>query len=123
MRQYILVDRQEQMSRLNHVRMWRLTFYSLDDGHLFETTVDASYRNFRSQGWDHVVEDPSPWGVYEGLRRSSRRTAEGMPVLTADSGVRLVWRADDLQQALRLVQADQDQRNPTAFGRMFDAAV
>ena len=118
-RQYVLVERTSRNSRLNGVTMWRLVFYSLDDGTLWEMTVDSSYRNFRSQGWDHLVQDDNPWGVYEGLRRSDRLTAEGMPILTADAAAERVWRAEDRDQALRLVEADQRQRNPDMFQELF----
>ena len=118
-RQYVMVERSSQVSRLNGVTMWRLVFYSIDDGTLWEMTVDSSYRNFRGQGWDHIVEDDNPWGVYEGLRRSKRATAEGMPILTADSAAERVWRAEDREQALRLVEADQAQRNPDMFRKWF----
>ena len=118
-RQYVLVERSSQVSRLNSVTMWRLVFYSLDDGTLWEMTVDSSYRNFRGQGWDHIVEDDNPWGVYEGLRRTQRTTTEHMPILTADAAAQRVWRAAHRDEALRLVEADQAQRNPDMFRELF----
>lgn len=120
-RQYVLVERSSRPSRLNGVTMWRLVFYSLDDGTLWEMTVDSSYRNFRKMGWDHMVEDQNPWGVYEGLRRTNRVTQEGMPILTADSAAQRVWRAEDRDQALRLVEVDQQQRNPDMFQELFQS--
>lgn len=120
-RQYILVDRASHPSRRNHsVTCWRLTFYGLDDGRLYEMTTDSSYRNFHGSNWFWIVEDPNPWGVYEGLTRSTRTTQEGMPIITADSRPDLVWRASDRAEALRLVAADQRQRHPTDFERLFD---
>ena len=120
MRQYILVERSSHASRINdNVTCWRLVFYSLDDGVLYEMTTDSSYRNFRRSGWDHVTADVNPWGVYEGLERSKRTTRDGFPIITADSQPRLIWRAQDRDQALKLVEADQRQRSPTDFERMF----
>jgi len=109
---WVLVARHSQASRINGVQMWRLTFYCLRSGELWEMTVDSSYRNFHRQGWDHVVSAASPWGVYQGLRRTRRRTREGMPVLTADGAAELIWRAQDLDQALQLVQVRERELHP-----------
>jgi hypothetical protein len=100
--------------------MWRLTFYSLEDGTLWEMTVDPSYRNFRRSGWEHVVEHESPWGAYQNLRRTARRTQDGTGVLTADSPADLVWRSADLGQALDLVTVRDRELNPTDYERLFD---
>jgi hypothetical protein len=119
--EYILIERRSQPGR-NGVRMWRLTFYSLEDGSLWEMTVDPTYRNFRRSGWDHVVEHAVPWGAYQGLRRTQRRTQEGSGVLTADSAADITWRAEDLAQAQAIVEARERELNPTAFERIFDHA-
>ena len=116
--EYVLIERHSQPGR-NGVTMWRLVFYSLATGDICEMTLDSSYRNFRRSGWEHVVEDPSPWGAYTDLRRTQRRTRQDRPVLTADSPARLVWRSRDLDQAWQLVEDDQRERNPTAFERLF----
>jgi hypothetical protein len=118
---YILIDRQQQPSQLNGVTMWRLTFYCVDDGTYHEMTVDNSYTNFRRSGWDHVVQDDCPWGVYRDLRRTARRTKRGMSVLTADSRAKCTLELDSQDQALDLVQLDQDQRRGgNTFGDLFD---
>ena len=117
---YILVDRQQQPSRLNGVQMWRLTFYCLDDGTTWDMTVDSSYRNFKRQGWDHVVEDPRPWGVYQGLRRTDRVTRDNRPVLTADGQAELIYRCEDQDEADQLVLLNEQEIRPTPFERMFD---
>ena len=119
--EYILIERRSRPGR-NGVTMWRLTFYSLEDGSLWEMTVDPTYRNFRRSGWDHVVEHAQPWGAYQGLRRTRRTTQDGTGVLTADSPASIKWRADDLAQALDLVAARERELNPTAFERVFDHA-
>lgn len=109
---YVLVERHSQPSRYNGVQMWRLVWYGLTDGVLYEMTVDASYRNFRRQGWDHIVHDPSPWGVYQGLRRTRRETTRGVPVLTADGRPELIYRAVDLAEAMALVELNEQELNP-----------
>ena len=99
--------------------MWRLTFYSLEDGHIYQMTVDSSYRNFRRNGWDHVVESNSPWGVYSGLTRTDRVTREGIPVVTADGAAELIYRCEGADQALELVAVDHAQRTETTTYRSF----
>jgi len=118
--QYVLVERRSQPSRLNGVTMWRLVFYCIDDGVLYETTVDNSYRNFVKNGWDHLVQTDQPWGVYEGLIRSSKTTRDHMPVITADSVPLCVYRSRDRDEALKIVSADQEQRHPDQFRSMFE---
>jgi hypothetical protein len=83
-------------------------------------TVDSSYRNFRRNGWDHVVESNSPWGVYSGLTRTDRVTREGIPVVTADGTAELIYRCEGRDQALELMAADHHQRTATTtYGSFF----
>lgn len=119
MKQYVLVECNSQPSRLNGVTMWRLTFYCLDDGTICEMTVDSSYRNFRRRGWDHVVESECPWGVYTGVTRTDRVTREGVPVVTADGTAELIYRCEDRNQALKLVEANENENNTSLFQQFF----
>jgi hypothetical protein len=107
--EYILIDINQQPSRLNGVTMWRLTFYCLTDGTLHEMTVDNSYANFRRSGWNHVVTDPRPWGVYRDLKRTTRKTRRGLSVVSADSRAKCVLELDDQDLAIALVELDQAQ--------------
>jgi len=117
---YILIDRQQQPSRLNGTTMWRLTFYCVDDGTYHEMTVDNSYANFKKQGWDHVVTDPRPWGVYRDLKRTNRQTKRGVAVVSADSRAKCIQELDDQDTALKLVEIDQDERRGgTTFQELF----
>ena len=117
--QYILIDRTEKMGK-NGTTMWRLTFQTVNSNEVVEMTVDPTYRNFYRQGWDHVVRDPNPWGVYQGLRRTDRKTRQGVPVVTADSAPELIYRCEDLDQALALAQASLDYNTPQShFRRLF----
>lgn len=110
--QYVLVERSQHDSRLTPgARMSRFTWYGLEDGQLWEMTTDSGFRNWRRNGWNLLVEDPEPWGVYQGLRRTQRRTREGMPIITADSRPGLVYRCRDRAEALELVRWDQAQRH------------
>jgi len=119
--EYILIDLSEQASRLNGGTMWRLTFYSIDDGTVHEMTVDSTYRNFARQGWDQVVVSPNPWAVYTGLRRTRRVTRQGTPVITADSHPCIVYQCSDHAEALRLAEMDIDSRNQhNTFGELFE---
>ena len=121
--EYILVDITESVSHLNGGRYWRLTFVSLDDGTTHEMTVDPAYTNFRRSGWNHVVEDPYPYGCYTGLRRTNKTTKKGVPVVSADGKARIVYRCRDDEELARLVEANQQQfeRPTTQFGQLFDA--
>jgi len=104
--EYILVERTSRQGR-NGVTFWRFTFYCLSDGLFYETTVDNTYDNFRKSGWDHLADDPCPWGVYTGLTRTKRRTREGMPVITADSLPRIQTRCESQEEAIAVVAADK----------------
>ena len=113
----ILTDRSSRPGR-NGVTMWRFTFYCLDDHLLYEMTVDNSYANWRRSGWDRVSEDAEPWGVYQDLRKTKRKTAAGMPIITADSPARLEHRLTQ-EECLRLIEAWERETNPTQFERLF----
>jgi hypothetical protein len=105
--EYILIDRSVRPGR-NGVDMWRLTWQRISDNTIWETTVDSSYRNFRRQGWDHLVDHECPWGVYRNLTATARKTADGVGVITADSRPDLVVRLDDHAEAVDLAQASCD---------------
>jgi hypothetical protein len=109
--QYILIDLEERPGR-NGVPMWRLTFQNLMTNHIGEMTVDATYRNFRKQGWDHVVEHACPWGVYEGLTMTKRLTRDAIPVISADCVASIVYRCDSHEQALALAEASDAADSP-----------
>ena len=120
MAEYILIKKDSQRSHQNGVTMWRLTFYCIDDGTVWEMTVDATYRNFRKKGWDHVVESDCPWAVYGNLKRTERKTREGVGVVSADSLAEVIYRCTDQQQALDLVQAAEDlNQQRTTFQEFF----
>lgn len=120
--EYILVNIDESISHLNGGRYWRLTFVSLDDGTQHEMTVDPAYANFKRSGWNHVVEDPYPYGVYTGLRRTKKQTKKGTPVVSADGRARIVYRCADDAELTRLVEANARQFElTTQFGELFTA--
>jgi hypothetical protein len=104
--EYILIDRRSRPGR-NGVEMWRLTWWRIQDDTTWEMTVDASYSNFRKSGWDHVVHDECPWGVYLDLITTGRTTREGAGVVTADSAARILVRLDSQDQALELATASR----------------
>ena len=118
--EYVLVERTSRRGR-NGVTFWRFTFYCLEDGLFWETTVDNTYDNFKKSGWDHLADDPNPWGVYTGLTRTKRTTREGMPVITADSKPRVETRCESRDEAIAIVAADKGiilKKNQ--FGEMFE---
>lgn len=119
--EYILIDIDQQPSRLNSVTMWRLTFYCLTDSTLHEMTVDSSYSNFRRSGWNLVVTDDCPWGVYRDLRRVDRKTKKGLNVVTADSRAKCVLELPDQDMALALAELDRSQ-GVNNFNDLFTSA-
>jgi hypothetical protein len=82
--EYILVNKEQFRSRTG-TRMWRLTWVCVDDLTRWETTVDEAMDNFLSRGWRGVCNNPEPWGVYRGLRRTAKTNKSGVPIITADS--------------------------------------
>lgn len=110
--EYILIDCEQQPSRLNGVTMWRLTFQRISDNLIVEMTVDSTYRNFTKKGWNHVVASESPWGVYGNLKQTTRRTRQGTPVVSADSTAEIIYRCVDHAEALALAQASIDHNSP-----------
>jgi hypothetical protein len=117
---YILIDRTQRPGR-NGVSFWRLTFYCIDDGTCLDMTVDATYRNFRGSGWDHVVTDPCPWAVYTDLVRTRRVTNEGLTVLSADSRPRVMVGLASQQEALDLMELDLTlNHTATRFHHIFE---
>jgi hypothetical protein len=120
--EYLLVDIKQQPSRLNLVTMWRLTFYCLDDGTVWEMTCDSSYKNFKRQGWEQTVTDPNPFATYLDLKRTDRVTKEGIGVVSADSKSRVGDRLLNQDQAVDIMEFDMDKRNrKTNFGDLFSA--
>ena len=120
--EYILINRTEQPGK-NGVRMWRLTFQRISDNQIVEMTVDPTYNNFRKKGWDHVVEDDNPWGVYQNLRETKRFTNQGIPVVNADSPARIIYRCENQEQALQLAEASLNHNSPgERFGSLFETS-
>ena len=120
---YILVERESFDGRINAgARVWRLTFYCLADGTFWEMTVDSSYRNYKKKGWDHVVQDPSPWAVYQDLPRTRRTAKSGFPVVSADAEARIDLRFRDRDQALSVMSEHYRGRHPEppAFQDLFE---
>jgi hypothetical protein len=123
-KQYLLVNIEEDLSKLNGSVFWRLTFLDLDDYSTWETTVDHSYRNFSRSGWDRVINDSRPFGIYEGLRQTARKTREGNGVLTADSHPDKVACVDSHAEIVTILEelqrevAEKHSRT-SQFGRLF----
>lgn len=110
---YILVDRTSKPGK-NGVTMWRFTFYNLEDGTYWESTADASYKNWRRAQWDLMSQNPNPWGVYNNLHRTQRKTKSGFGVVSADYAPQLLHRLDDQQQALELAALNEEELHPPA---------
>ena len=119
--EYILVDIKEGRSQLNGGSYWRLTFQSLDDGTTHEMTVDPTYSNFKRSGWNQVVQDEYPYGVYTGLKRTDRQTKSGVPVVSADGRARIVYRCANDQELAELVRVNTESfAETTPFQELFN---
>ena len=118
---YILIDLQEQTSSLNGGIMYRLTWYSVEDGTYWQSTVDSAYNNFKRNGWNQLVQEACPWGSYQGLNRTDRVTRSGVGVINADSRPALKLRLEDQTQAMDLAELDQALRTRrNQFGDLFE---
>ena len=82
MKTYILVAVEETHSQMNGVTLYRIHWVDPRTGETYETTTDSSYRNHPK--WGHIVGERQT-GYYSGLKRTSRKTREGTPVISADS--------------------------------------
>lgn len=82
--EYVLVNKEQFKSRTG-TRMWRLTWVCLNDFTHWETTVDEGMDNFLSRGWRRICTDSEPWGVFTGLKRTTKTNKMGVPIITADS--------------------------------------
>jgi hypothetical protein len=119
--EYILVNIESGRSKLNGGNFWRLTFHGLDDGLTYEMTVDPAYNNFKRSGWNHVVSDEYPFGVYAGLKRTRKKTNRGVPIVSADGRARIIYRCADDRELAELVQANIQsfQKPSTTFQELF----
>ena len=118
---YILIDCTEQPSHRNGVTMWRLTFQGFISNDIVEMTVDNTYRNFRRSGWEHVVKNACPWGVYNTLQRTDKITRRGVTVVSADSPAEIIYRCADHAEALALAEASLRHNSPVErFEQLFN---
>ena len=107
---YMLVAREQHRSRLNDCDYYRFTWIRLSDLTIWETTVDSTYRNWQRRGWQQLSLMPNPYGIYTGLRPTTRTTAQGWGILTADSRAELVEAVRDQDQACDIITAIKEQQ-------------
>lgn len=119
--EYILVNIEPGRSHLNGGDFWRLIFQSLDDGLTYEMTVDPAYNNFKRSGWNQVVTDEYPYGVYTGLKRTQKQTNRGIPIVSADGRARIIYRCENDDELAELVQANAQsfQKSSNTFQELF----
>lgn len=117
--QYVLVNIEANHSKLNHGIYYRLTWIRINDMTRWESTVDDSYQNFTRNGWDDICINKR-WGVYEGLRESSRKTQRQRNVITADSRPDRVINIDTQDLAIDVVIAEQERLTKQYSNSIFD---
>jgi hypothetical protein len=85
MKKYILTDIDETLGYSSNTVRITLTWRDIDTLDTYITTIDPSYRNYKSVGWHHFLKDSEPWGVYYGMVASKRASKRGEGILDADS--------------------------------------
>lgn len=99
---------------------WRWRWYGVEEGEVLETTTDSTMRNWHTRGWRELSEDPCPWGVYENIHASSRKTNQGVGVANADYRPVLMDRVESQEQAEYLVRGLKESRKQLAVENTFD---
>jgi len=84
-REFLLTNIERKQGRLNHEDIYDLTFLDVEDLTIYACVVDTSYRNYTRSGWDRIIADPTPYGIYAQLIRTQRRNRDGFQVISADS--------------------------------------
>ena len=82
---YCLSDIQESHGYHNDKVLFTLTWFDVYTLEIFQTTVDPTYRNFTSSGWNRIIKDASPWGVYTDLKRTGKTNKQHRQIISADS--------------------------------------
>ena len=118
--EYVLTRRTVSISREGRT-LYRFRWTRVSDGQEFETTVDDSTRNWRTQGWPALAQDTQPWGVYRGLREINRQTRRGYGVITADSQPQRFETLTE-RQARDLADACRSGATTTQFNSLFSDA-
>lgn len=102
--EYVLINKEQFRSRTG-ARMWRITWVCLDDLTHWETSIAEDMDNFLNRGWRSVCNNPDPWGIYTGLKRTTKTSKSGVPIITADSKQKLLQGIDTQEIAIQLVEA------------------
>ena len=121
--QYILIGKNSEHSIHNDCPMWRLTWYCIDDGSLWEMTVDETFRNWPH--WRNFVTNKT-WGIYTAIRRTKRLSRSNLRVASADSRPELVESLASQAQAHDLAQKVADYHSnqmETDYDRLFRTAT
>lgn len=86
--EYILCDIERKIGNKNHSWIYDVTFVEPETLEVYMCVVDESYRNYTK--WEHLVKGNIPYGIYTGLRRTSRQDKNGIRVINADFAPQLV---------------------------------
>ena len=99
---------------------WTVFWYDVETGELKQTHVDTTMQNY--ENWEHIVHDPKPYGVYEGLADHPGRKSRtfDMPVISAD-GCPERWYEMSQSRCYEVIELDLDQRtDPNNYHRLFE---
>ena len=97
---------------------WVFYWYDVETGQLYSTHVDNTMANYRA--WRELCLSKDPWGVYEGLAESPRRSKNtDYPVISAD-GRPERWLKISEQASQEVIELDINQKSdPTVFHQLF----
>ena len=116
---FLLINRTTGPSHKTGGTYWRFRWFNTETCEEFDTTVDSTMRNFRL--WQHLIQDPNPWGVYVGLQSTSRSTTQHRAVITADHVPECLDKADDQSQMQQIKNICINRNQPTnQFSSLFE---
>ena len=98
----ILTGITRKHGKLNSADIYDIDFVDSETLEIYKTVVDSSYTNYTRSGWDKIVEQENPYGVYKGLRVTNKRDKAGTTIINADSypELQLSLTPDQIRQAI-----------------------
>lgn len=85
--EYVLCSRTTKQGIMNNSTIYEFTFIDQDHD-VYQSVIDDSYRNFTK--WQHLTTGTIPYGIYSGIRRTTKTNRIGATVVNADFVPQLV---------------------------------
>jgi len=77
-------------SKITGATYWDITWIDTETFHEYTTSVDESYDNFIRNGWDKIVSNPNPYGLYDRMNPSKKVNSKGKTIISADHEPNLI---------------------------------